>query len=274
MNSYFSYPDVSVLDQALNLLDTISLEAPPAPEDDPIFLASIGWRAGSTLLQRILMTDPDLLIWGEPMDRSWMLTRITQAMQAAATFWPYPHNMISERKEVDLAREWVAVLTPDAGHLKAGLRALFDKEVRWTGKDVRLLKWLYPSSKIIVIVRNPMDCFKSIVRWGDKPWELWVSWPDYPINDAHSYAEYWNSMMTTWAEASQTIPVVFVRYEDLICGAVDMAGIGAEFGLDLRPEIALAERVGGSKTSREITDLDRETVHELTKSGRALLGYV
>jgi ABC-type uncharacterized transport system YnjBCD ATPase subunit len=34
--------------------------------DAPIFLLATGWRAGSTLLQRMLVTDPRVILWGEP----------------------------------------------------------------------------------------------------------------------------------------------------------------------------------------------------------------
>ena len=43
----------------------------PAPKEDaaaPIFLLSAGWRSGSTLLQRLIMSDKHVLIWGEPYD--------------------------------------------------------------------------------------------------------------------------------------------------------------------------------------------------------------
>lgn len=39
-----------------------------ADEPAPIFLLSAGWRSGSTLLQRLIMSDARVLIWGEPYD--------------------------------------------------------------------------------------------------------------------------------------------------------------------------------------------------------------
>ena len=35
--------------------------------DEPVFLFSAGWRSGSTLLQRLIMSDASIFVWGEPM---------------------------------------------------------------------------------------------------------------------------------------------------------------------------------------------------------------
>lgn len=291
MNLYFGDPTVDILDLALQMLDDIAREPAPTTIDDPIFLSGLGWRTGSTLLQRALMTDPDLLVWGEPMDRSWMLAHLTQALQAAASFWPNQSTMISERAPTDLAREWVALLAPDSGRLKAGLRSLFDtwlaqpaydrgfkrwgvKEVRWTGKGARVLKWLYPNSELLLIVRDPVSSYNSILSWSPDPsWELWVNWPTYRIHDLESYGAYWNHMALSWAAARRIIPVRTILYEELVRGEIDLTRVGTELGLRLRPEIALTARIGSSAFQREMNPAERERLLELTAAGRAAFGY-
>ena len=64
-----SGPSVKQLGETIAALDARARQAPDAKSDteSPIFLLSTGWRAGSTLLQRILVTDPRLLLWGEPL---------------------------------------------------------------------------------------------------------------------------------------------------------------------------------------------------------------
>ncbi|MEO0535490.1 MAG: hypothetical protein AAF215_16660 [Cyanobacteria bacterium P01_A01_bin.123] len=37
--------------------------------DSPIFVFSAGWRSGSTLLQRLVMSDKSVVIWGELFNR-------------------------------------------------------------------------------------------------------------------------------------------------------------------------------------------------------------
>src|ERR1700759_2808533 len=62
-------PTVEQLTKSIEVLDArVSNPSNARLETEaPIFLLSTGWRAGSTLLQRILVTDPSLLLWGEPL---------------------------------------------------------------------------------------------------------------------------------------------------------------------------------------------------------------
>ncbi len=36
-------------------------------DERPIFILSAGWRSGSTLIQRLIMSKERILIWGEPI---------------------------------------------------------------------------------------------------------------------------------------------------------------------------------------------------------------
>ena len=63
----------------------------PAPESDtaaPIFLLSAGWRSGSTLLQRLIMSDKNVLIWGEPYDECGQIQAMADTLKAFRPDWP------------------------------------------------------------------------------------------------------------------------------------------------------------------------------------------
>src|SRR5215475_4503356 len=77
-----SLPSVQELAQSLSLLEACGFDTTnsQADEDAPIFVLSNGGRAGSTLLQRILITDPRLLMWGEPMGEMALVSRMTEMM--------------------------------------------------------------------------------------------------------------------------------------------------------------------------------------------------
>ena len=47
-------------------LETICPARDDNDNEEPIFLLSAGWRSGSTLLQRLIMSDSNVLIWGNP----------------------------------------------------------------------------------------------------------------------------------------------------------------------------------------------------------------
>jgi hypothetical protein len=173
------------MEAALGQLDQVAREALPPCDDEPVFVCSIGWRTGSTLVQRILMTDPSVLIWGEPMDRLGVLDLLADIVTGVSPDWPPRHHFISHRPDIDLTHDWVALLQPDAANFKAGLRGLMDgwlaeparrrgfprwgvKEVRWAADRVMLLRWLYPKSRVLLLVRHPVFAFLSLKRmWLD-----------------------------------------------------------------------------------------------------------
>jgi hypothetical protein len=81
----------------------------------PIFLLSTGWRTGSTLLQRILVTDPHLFLWGEPLGEKTLVSRVTEMVNCSLSppdlKWrtrPLPDNLTSS----SLATSWIATLSP------------------------------------------------------------------------------------------------------------------------------------------------------------------
>src|SRR6201996_8082289 len=164
------YPEIDKLDRSLKRLDELGVGPYEESQDNPLFLVSTGWRTGSTLMQRILMTDPSLLMWGEPIDRAGFLSRITDGLSCVLDHWPAQDQWISHRPNLDLSRDWVASLAPDSAYLKLGVRSMMDnwlgkpardrgfsrwgvKEVRWSGHDGQVLRWLYPKSKFVIIAR-------------------------------------------------------------------------------------------------------------------------
>src|SRR5579863_4284055 len=144
-----------------------------ADPEAPIFLLSTGWRAGSTLLQRILVTDPRLLLWGEPLGEMVIASRITEIVNDSLS----PRNLAMWRSQANLssstlATSWIANLYPPGDDFRSALRSLFDrwlgeparrkgferwglKEVRYGGAEATLLRWLYPNAKFVIISRHP-----------------------------------------------------------------------------------------------------------------------
>jgi len=285
------FPDIGRLELAFDRLDKAALDLQPPSDDNPLFLASIGWRTGSTLMQRIMMTDPNILMWGEPMDRSVFLQRITDGLSAVIDDWPASDTWISHRQGIDLSSDWVATLSPDAGDLKAGLLALTDtwlakparargfsrwgvKDVRMSGQDGMMLRWLYPNSKFVLIVRHPVSSFHSIMQYDLRPgWGLWARWPDRFIDGLETYAALWNGLALSWIAVADRLGVKIVRYEDLVAGTAEIEELGRGLGLTLQPSIALARKVGDNTYTRPMTSEERDRINELTAATRALYSY-
>jgi hypothetical protein len=288
----YGLEQVARLEEALALLDAATIEPQPLADDDPVFVAGLGWRTGSTLVQRALMTDPNILVWGEPMDRLLLLDRLTEPLLSVTREWPADSHWISHRPGVDRVRDWVAMLSPDAGHLRAAYRAFLDawlaapartqgfarwgaKEVRWSGVHAVMLRWLYPHCSFALIVRHPVSAYLSLRRAGFEPpeWGHLVRWPDRWIITLDDYAQFWNALALTWGAVADKLGAHWLRYEDLVEGRADLNAIGAAIGLSLTAETALASRAGAGLREVALSAEEVARINELTSEGRALFAY-
>ncbi len=278
--------------QALDRLQGLIGEPQPLANEDPVLVAGLGWRSGSTLVQRALMTDPTILVWGEPMDRFFLLDRLAEPLLAVGDDWPTGADLITHRGEVDLVRDWVATLSPDPGHLRAAYRALFDqwlaapahqrgyprwgmKEVRLSGAHALVWRWLYPRSQILLVVRHPVMAYASLRNSGFAPPEAGavIRWPDRWLRSVDDFASFWNGLALSWWEVLDKLGVHWFRYEDLVGGEVDLDAIGASIGVKLASAEAMAAPVGGGLLNVPVSAEERDRINALTAEGRALFAY-
>ncbi len=284
--------EIARLERALALLDAATLEPQAMPPEDPVFVAGLGWRSGSTLVQRALMTDPTILVWGEPMDRLFVLDVLAQPFTAITEAWPTEDVWISHRAGVDLVHDWVATLTPDAGHLRAGYRALLDqwlaapahqrgfkrwgvKDVRFSGMHATTLRWLYPRCQFLLVMRHPVMAYVSMRGTGFEPNAAGavIRWPDRWIRTLDDFANFWNQLALSWWAVCNKLGVYWFRYEDLVGGGVNLDAIGASIGLKLSSTEALGSFAGKGLLNVPVSTAERDRINELTAEGRALFAY-
>ncbi|MDR3512931.1 MAG: sulfotransferase [Caulobacteraceae bacterium] len=283
---------VAALVASIDRIEQAMVEPPALDDDEPVFLASIGWRSGSTLMQRILMTDPGLLVWGEPLSHLLYLNRLVEPLFGFTEIWPEMNHWISRLPKLDLTRDWIAHVAPDAGHLKGAYRAFLDrwlatparergfsrwgvKQVRWSGEEAIALRWLYPRAKFILMVRHPVSAYQSMKNIGFVPNEMGfvLEWPDRWIADLDAYAAYWDRLARSWGAASARMDVTWVRYEDLMDGRTDFDALGRATGLDLEPSTAMSVVAGGPVIRSEMTPEERDRINALTVEGRRIFAY-
>jgi len=257
--------------------------------EDPIFLLSTGWRSGSTLLQRILVTDPRLLLWGEPQGEMALLPRLTEMVS----------HFISRRNLKEwinqpalssstLSQSWIANLYPPADDFRSALRAVFDRLLgepakrhgfsRWGFKEVRigaaeavLLRWLFPEAKFLVISRHPYDCYRSLV---DSGWSrVYDRYPEVSVDSALAFARHWNRIAMSWSELPDDFPLISIRYEDMLARKVDFRFIESWLGIKIQEDIALSSPVGGTATRASLSWYERLIVSRVAAPGMRALGY-
>jgi len=275
-------------------------EPPPLPPGNaPVFLFASAWRSGSTLVQRLLVSGGELLMWGEPYDHSTLVRRMAESLIPFSEKWP-PVNYIVDPEDPPTAERWIANAYPSPADLLAAHRAFFDRLFsepaaaagfsRWGFKGVRLggehalyLKRIYPDARFIFLHRNPYDAFLSYrmlheIRTHSYWW--YHRWPDEQVATAEHFGAIWSRLTESFIRWAPEVGGTVVAYEDLTRGSKFSAiADAADVPID---ESILESKVGGTRQQRG--EWDRAS-HELTATemaglretagrlGRAL-GYV
>lgn len=242
--------------------------------ESPIFLFSAGWRSGSTLLQRLIMSDRGVLIWGEPFDECGVIPAMAGTARAFRRGWPpseYYYSHYKDAKPEDLADDWIANLFPSAEEFRRGHRAFFDaafavpaqragaprwgiKEVRLTAEHAHYLRWLYPNAKFVFLYRNPLDAYRSYCRYG-RNW--YDTWPDKPVFTPTAFGKHWRELTAGYIGAQEALGALMVRYEDLVAASEDLLQ-RLERHLDLTVDRSiLGKKVGSSERRGEQARVSR-----------------
>jgi hypothetical protein len=288
-----SFPGVAKLAESITLLQTRGLDATSGQteKEAPIFVFSAGPRAGSTLLQRILVTDPRLLLWGEPFGEMALISRIAEIVShleqpARLGVWEKTIKEI-DVKSPTFAMTWIATLYPSASYFRAALRGFFDQWLgkpardggfaRWGFKEVRLgateatlLHWLYPNAKFVVICRHPYASYRSLANAN---WVYYDRYPDVRVNSAAGFAHHWSRLATSWSELPLEFPCFRIKYEDLIGRKVDFRKLESWLGIEIKEDIALSASVGGTAKPDCITWYERLIIAREAEAGMRALGY-
>jgi hypothetical protein len=263
-----------------------------APNEDaaaPIFLLSAGWRSGSTLLQRLIMSDKGVLIWGEPYDECGPIQAMANTLKAFRPGWPPAEYYYDGTPPGQLTGSWVANLFPAPDALWHAHRqfhdALFDAPAiragatRWGIKEVRLgiehahyLRWLYPNARFVLLYRNPLDAYRSYCRYG-RSW--YDTFPDKPMFTPTAFGMHWRHLIEGYLDGAASIGAMLVRYEDLIGPTPPLAELDAYLGIQTSHGV-LTKKVGSSERGGEkaqVNTLERWLLKRAVGPVAARLGY-
>ena len=260
----------------------------PAPSaNTPIFILSSIWRSGSTLLQRSICTDQDIVLWGEPYS---YCNLITSLMYSTKPFlledWPPPNLSQSKTVFSQLDSFFIANLYPEMKHLYNGHRAMLDRlfqdsateqgKSRFGAKFVRLsldeahyLQWLYPDAKFIVLIRNPWDCWKSYKGYN------WIyRWPKAVIQTVDQFAKIWMKQTSELIQL-QSPNAITLRYEDFLAEDFDWDAFRDFCELPKMTNAALSKQIKGTNYDpRSVTDEDCERIAKICNPIAKELGYL
>lgn len=257
-------------------------------EEAPIFILSAGWRSGSTLVQRLMMTAEDTMTWGEPWHHGNIIDGLMDQLRAITNDWP-PAEWIIGEDVATLDNQWVANLFPPIKALVdahyAYFHALFAKpaqalgKFRWGIKEVRFgsdhaayLRWLYPKAKIILLYRNPYDAYASYRQVID---HAYLTWPNEPILTPGAYAALWTRLVKDYHAHAEGLGAFLLKYEDIKTPATQ-AALGRYLDAHLAPaeDLKVIRGTHAGKKSNYISKIEKIMLRRALGNYAAKFGYV
>jgi hypothetical protein len=234
-------------------------------------------RSGSTLLQRICNARKGTLIWGE---HGGLLAHFANIYASAAYFSaagsPERVDYFDQGENPNL---WIADMCPELDYVRtavvdsatAFLRTFYGqyrdchsilgfKEVHYGREELDLLRACCPQTEIILLVRNPLNTWKSTPRdwylsldeWIDR-WATNVRYfTNFARSDAHCH---------------------LLRYEDVVRQAPEAMGVLSDVAKVTGEEVSmvLANKIGSMNAG--ISESQRATILEHCREPMEALGY-
>ena len=286
----FSFPpELRRLSALGKALDSIQARWPhvgdvTADEQRPVFLLSAGWRSGSTLLQRLICSSGEIVIWGEPLGDAAVIPRMADSLRVLSRDWPPDRSLAPDMDLASFSGNWIANIAPPIHDFRMAHRAFLQewlavparerygvqrwglKEVRLTIEHARYLKWLFPDARFVFIYRNLNDAYRS---WRGNTWAS--AWPGYFSWSPVAYARHWKLLLSGYLDGWRQVDGFLIRYEDLVDDKIDLQALAAYIGIQKIDESVLQEKIaspvrGRKRRKKWVTPVERALLYMVAGS--------
>lgn len=259
--------DLPTIQEGIRNIEQRFSQKPEAPTDAPVFILSSGWRTGSTLVQRLVMSSKKILVWGEPYAHAGYVSRLADSLRSFTPEYPLERDLLRAHQQRGLDIDaWVANLYPNPECVLQTHRrfflSLFADPARtenwplWGIKATRLehshavyLKWLFPCAKFLYVYRSAFDAYRSCHRFRKQAW--YGSWPNRPVLTPAGFGKHWQRLLKGFLDGYEEVNGMLVRYEDLCSGRLSIERLADYLQLELRAEV-LSVRIASGRASRDL----------------------
>ena len=270
----------------------------PMPSaNEPVFMLTSIWRSGSTLLQRLLCSDPSIYVWGEPYGDAGIIPHLFQSAKGLLrNDWPTINHFL-DPNEPELAhviaepyKHWIANTYPAPQHMRASYRSMLDtlflysakemgrerfgiKEVRYDGLVAQFLQWLYPDARFVFLIRNPYDAWSSYkgVTW-------FYQWPKILVKDVQTFAKLWRKNAETFLQFPNeegNLKARLILFEHLMNNKEENVQLLEEHcRVKIKREVLDIRIRGVQKPALPITSTEEATIRRICNPIAEALGYL
>lgn len=195
-------------------------------ELEPLFVTAPSTRCGTTLLQRVICSAPNALLFGESIASD--LEMAINVTIGRAMVYDMNRADVNEKIEAVYAGDvnrWLLDLTPPIDEYLGALRREYEsplvgardsasrrgrdvwgvKYPRWPATMIELLRTLIPRGRWIYIHRDIADCLRSAKARGEVP----------RSGDVAAYAQEWSANLTSVLALPRDERFVIIDYADL-----------------------------------------------------------
>jgi hypothetical protein len=208
------------------------------------------------LLQRQIMTSPEVLIWGEPYGHAALIDQLAYPLRCMTDTWPHDDWFdVPVPGDPTQHQAWTANLYPPVTALLKAHVAWFEeifaapartagfhrwgvKEVRLTSDHAHYLRWVFPRARFLFLYRNPYHAYRSYRRW--RSWYL--RWPDDPVTEPTRFGQHWRALVDGYLSDHAALGGFVVRYEDLVEGRITVKALAGHVGL-AEPAVVTLDRI-------------------------------
>ena len=235
--------------------------------DRPIFLLASGWRTGSTLLQRLICSSKEVMMWGEPFGDRIPVCRMASMVDG---FNPNDGHLRYEVENFseDFSSQWIANMNPGLNSMRNAHLAFFETLLavpavregydRWGAKFVRVsgyhafyLKWLYPNARFVFLIRHPLASFES---YKGKKW--YTLKPSHRVSSFRTFLNHWKFIVSSFLQVRSSLGALVLKYEDIIQDGHAISQIEEYLQIEI-DRTQLKRKIGSRAGKKNISGLDK-----------------